>query len=195
MSRISKRLIGHASRASDKAARRTAMTDQAPATMRTVRVHTYGEPADVLRLEEVAVPRPGADRIRVRVHACGLNSADWALCRGFFPVPPPRGIGLDVSGTVDAVGDGVMGVNVGDFVFGVPDFIGYPTAGASDYAILAVWAPVPKGLGLVEAATLPMAVETAVRSLDLLGLASGTMTGFAAVQMALMRGAHVIATA
>jgi NADPH:quinone reductase-like Zn-dependent oxidoreductase len=180
------------------------MTDQAPATMRTVRVHTYGEPADVLRLEEVAVPRPGADRIRVRVYACGLNPADWALCRGFFPVPPPRGIGLDVSGTVDAVGDGVTDVNVGDLVFGVPDFMGYPTAGASDYAILAVWAPVPKGLDLVEAATLPMAVETAVRSLDLLGLASGqtilvngggTMTGFAAVQMALMRGANVIATA
>jgi NADPH:quinone reductase-like Zn-dependent oxidoreductase len=180
------------------------MADQAAATMRTLHVRVYGEPADVLHLEEVAIPSPKTDRIRVRVHACALNPADWAVCKGFFPVPPPRGIGFDVSGTVDAVGEGVTGVNVGDLVFGVPDYMGYPTAGASDFAILAAWVPVPKGLDLVEAAALPMAVETATRSLDLLGLASGqtilvngggTMTGFAAVQIALLRGAHVIATA
>ena len=180
------------------------MADQAAATMRTLHVRSYGEPADVLHLEEVAIPSPKADRIRVRVHACALNPADWAVCQGFFPVPPPRGIGFDVSGIVDAVGEGVTGVNVGDLAFGVPDYMGYPTAGASDFAILAVWVPVPRGLDLVEAAALPMAVETATRSLDLLGLASGqtilvngggTMTGFAAVQIALLRGAHVIATA
>jgi len=180
------------------------MTDKAPATMRTLQARSYGEPADVLHLEEVAIPSLKADLIRVRVHACALNPADWAVCQGFFPVPPPRGMGFDVSGTVDAVGEGVTGVNVGDLVFGVPDYLGYPTAGASDYAILAVWVSVPKGLDLVEAAALPMAVETATRGLDLLGLTSGqtilingggTMTGFAAVQMALMRGAHVIATA
>ncbi len=179
------------------------MADHA-ATMRTLRLHSYGEPADVLRVEEVAVPSPRADRIRVRVHACALNPADWAVCQGFLPVPPPRGIGFDVSGTVDAVGEGVTGVDVGDLVFGVPDYMGYPTAGASDFAILAVWVPVPTNLDLVGAAALPMAVETATRSLDLLGLASGqtilvngggTMTGFAAVQIALQRGAHVIATA
>jgi len=175
-----------------------------PATMKTLRVHSYGEPADVLRLEEVAVPSPTADRIRVRVHACALNPADWAVCQGFFSVPPPRGIGFDVSGTVDALGEGVTGVSVGDLVFGVPDYMGYPTAGASDYAILAVWVPVPKGLDLAEAAALPMVVETATRSLDLLGLTAGqtilingggTMTGFAAVQMVLMCGATVITTA
>jgi NADPH:quinone reductase-like Zn-dependent oxidoreductase len=180
------------------------MANQAAATMRTLRVRSYGEPADVLHVEEVAIPDPKAARIRVRVHACALNPADWAVCKGFFPVPPPRGVGFDVSGTVDAVGEGVVGVKVGDLVFGVPDYLGYPTAGASDFAILAVWIPVPKGLGLVEAAALPMAVETATRSLDLLGLASGqtifvngggTTTGFAAVQIALLRGAHVITAA
>lgn len=173
-------------------------------TMRTLHALSYGEPAEVLQVEDVAIPSPKADRIRVRVHACALNPADWAVCKGFLPVPPPRGIGFDVSGTVDAVGEDVTGVTIGDLVFGVPDYLGYPTAGASDFAILAVWVPVPKGLDLVEAAALPMAVETATRSLDLLGLASGqtilvngggTMTGFAAVQIALLRGAHVIATA
>ena len=80
-------------------------SESASATMRTVRFHNYGEPADVLRLEEVAIPEPGPGRIRVRVHACGLNPADWALCRGLFPGNLPRGIGLDVSGAIDAVGE------------------------------------------------------------------------------------------
>ena len=53
-----------------------------------------------------------------------------------------------MSGTVDATGEGVTGVGIGDLVFGVPDFLGYPSAGASDQAILAVWVPVPAGLEL-----------------------------------------------
>jgi NADPH:quinone reductase-like Zn-dependent oxidoreductase len=172
--------------------------------MKALRLHSYGEPADVLRLERAELPCPAAGRLRVRVHACALNPADGALCRGFFPGALPRGIGLDVSGTVDALGEGVTGVGIGDRVFGVPDFMGYPTAGAAEYAVLAVWEPVPQGLGLLEAAALPMVVETAVRSLDLLGVGpgrtilvngGGTMTGFAAVQIALARGARVIATA
>ncbi len=172
--------------------------------MKTLRFHEYGEPADVLRLDEVAVPDSHAGQIRVRVHACGLNPADWALCRGLFAGDLPRGIGLDVSGTVEAVGDGVTDVHIGQSVLGVPDFRGFPSAGLSDEAVLAVWAPVPKGLNFVDAAALPMAVETACRSLDILGVAAGhtlfvygagTMIGFAAVQMALMRGTRVIASA
>ena len=175
-----------------------------PARMRTLCFHSRGEWADVLHLEDAPVPTPRADQIRVRVHACALNPMDWVLCLGQMPGPLPGGIGLDVSGTVDAVGEGVTNVRSGELVFGVPDYMGYPTAGASEYAIMAFWAPVPDGLDLLEAASLPMVVETAVRSLDLLGLSSGqtilingggTMVGFAAVQIALMRGAHVIATA
>ncbi|WP_428395559.1 zinc-binding dehydrogenase [Lichenicoccus sp.] len=69
---------------------------------------------------------------------------------------------------------------------------------------MAVWTPVPEGLDLVDAAALPMAVETACRSLDILAVApgstpflygAGTMIGFAAVRMALMRGTRVIAAA
>lgn len=172
--------------------------------MKTLRFHEYGEPADVLRLEEVAVPDPRAGQIRVRVHACGLNPADRALCRGLFDSDLPRGVGLDVSGTVEAVGDGVTDVRIGQRVLGVPDFRGFPSAGASDEVILAIWTPVPRSLDLVDAAVLPMAVETACRSLDILAAAAGhtlfvygagTMIGFAAVQMALMRGTRVIAAA
>ena len=172
--------------------------------MKTLRFHEYGEPTEVLRLEEVAVPRPRAGQIGVRVQACGLNPADWSLCRGLFAGDLPRGVGLDVCGTVEAVGAGVTDVGIGQCVLGVPDFRGFPCAGASEQAVLAVWTPVPRGLDLVDAAALPMAVETACRSLDILAVAAGgtvfvygagTMIGFAAVQMALMRGARVIAAA
>jgi NADPH:quinone reductase-like Zn-dependent oxidoreductase len=167
-------------------------------------MHSYGQPLDVLHLEEAAIPRPKAGQVRVRVHACALNPADWAVCGGFLPVPPPRGIGFDVSGTVDALGEGVSKVRIGELVFGIPDYIGQPTAGAAEYAILKVFVPVPEGLDLTQSAALPMAVETAARSIDLLGLTAGqtilingggTMTGFAAVQIALLRGAHVIVSA
>jgi NADPH:quinone reductase-like Zn-dependent oxidoreductase len=79
-----------------------------------------------------------------------------------------------------------------------------PSAGAADYAVLDHWTAVPAGLGMTEAAALTMAVETAYRSVDWLGVAAGqtlmvngagTMIGFAAVQMGLLRGARVIAAA
>ena len=173
-------------------------------SIRTVRFHEYGEPADVLHLETTAVPAPGPGRIRVLVHACGLAPADWALCRGLFAGDLPRGIGIDVSGTVDAVGDGVTDVAAGDLVFGTADWRGAPVAGASDQAIMDHWTPVPAGLDRTQAAALPMALETAYRHLAQLELSAehtilingaGTTIGFAAVQIALIHRARVIATA
>jgi len=172
--------------------------------MRALRFHEYGEPADVLRVEEADVPAPRDGHIRVRVHACALNPADWALCRGLFAGDLPRGVGLDVAGTVDAVGEGVTNIGVGDRALGSASFSSYASAGASEFAVLERWGQAPDGLDLVKGAALPMAVETASLHLDALGPApgqtvlihaAGTMMGFAAVQMALMRGARVIATA
>lgn len=77
-------------------------------------------------------------------------------------------------------------------------------AGAADFALLNVWAKIPAALDFADAAALPMAVETAYRSLDQLGVKAGssllvsgggTTVGFAAVQVALSRGARVFATA
>lgn len=180
------------------------VAETAPVKTRTIRFHNYGEPSDVLQLEQTELSGPGANRIRVRVEACGLNPADWALCRGLFAGNLPRGIGLDVSGTVDAVGEGIKDVVIGDAVLGPVDFEGAPVAGASDFAILHHWTHRPAGLDPVQAAALPMAVETAFRHLEMLRVGvgqtilihgAGTVCGFAAVQMALMRGARVIATA
>lgn len=182
------------------------MTDSDPATamMRTVRFHEHGSPDETLRLETVPVPTPGPGRIRVAVHACGVAPADWALCEGLFAGELPRGIGIDVSGTVDAVGDGVTDVGVGDTVLGNADWRGTPTAGASDYAIMDRWTAVPTGLDLTQAAALPMAVDTAYLHLTWLGLdagktilihGAGSTIGYAAAQIALVRGMRVIATA
>lgn len=171
--------------------------------MRTLRFHEYGGPGDVLRLEEAEVPRPGPGQVRVAVRTCGLTPADWALCQGLFAGDLPRGIGLEVAGTVDALGDGVTGAQAGDEVFGPVPFTG-PTAGASEYAVLDTWFPRPAELDPAHAAALPMAVETAYRGLDALGVrdgmtvlvhGAGTTVGYAAVQMALQRGARVVATA
>jgi NADPH:quinone reductase-like Zn-dependent oxidoreductase len=90
------------------------------------------------------------------VQTCGLNPADWALCSGLFAGELPRVIGLEVSGTIDLLGDGVTGIDIGDPVFGPGPFTG-PTAGASEHAVLDTWFPRPAGLDLVDAAALPMA--------------------------------------
>jgi NADPH:quinone reductase-like Zn-dependent oxidoreductase len=173
-------------------------------TMRSLRFHAHGEPADVLSLDQIPVPTPDPGHVAVRVHACGLNPADWALCRGLPSRELPCGVGLDVSGTVVAIGEGATGVSVGDAVFGPAEFRAYPTAGAADVAILYHWNPLPDGLSHTDASALPMAVETAARYLTwsgaeagqtLLVNGAGAMVGYALVQMALLQGIRVIATA
>ncbi|HEX5406782.1 MAG TPA: alcohol dehydrogenase catalytic domain-containing protein, partial [Pseudonocardiaceae bacterium] len=140
--------------------------------MRALRFHSYGDPADVLRLEETTPPRPGPNQVRITVQACGLTPADWAICGGLHTGELPRGIGLEASGTVDSLGPGVTGVQLGDPVFG-PTMYSGPSAGAADQAVLAVWFPRPAGLGAVEAAALPMATETAARGITALGDVAG----------------------
>ena len=80
----------------------------------------------------------------------------------------------------------------------------YPSAGASDHAVLSTWTPVPKGLDLVKAAALPMAIETAHRCLAILDptpgrtplvYGAGTIISFAAVQMARLKDVRVVAAA
>lgn len=144
----------------------------------------------------------GLAHVRAKVHACGLNPADWALCSGLFAGDLPRGVGLDVAGIVDAIGEGVTGVVISDGILGVPAYQDYPSAGAADHAVLPIWTPVPGGPDLLKAAALPMAIETPQRCLNILGVTSdhtlfvygaGTMIGFAAVQIVRLRGARVVA--
>jgi NADPH:quinone reductase-like Zn-dependent oxidoreductase len=169
--------------------------------MKATQFKEYGEP-DVLELVEVDEPHAGPGEIRIAVRAVGVNSIDWKVRAGhmreMMPLPLPAGSGLDAAGLVDEIGDGVEGVAVGDAVFGT---------GANTYAehaVLADWAGKPDGLSFAEAAGYPVAVATAQRILDVVGVEAGQTVlisgaaggvGSAAVQFARARGANVIGTA
>ncbi|RDI50155.1 NADP-dependent oxidoreductase [Nocardia mexicana] len=173
--------------------------------MRALQFDRFDSP-DAIVLRDVPQPEPGPGQLRIAVRACGLTPADWHLVDGLLAdhLPPlPRGLGLEVAGTVDALGEGVDGVQLGDRVFGPATFDG-PTAGAAEYALMPAWARIPDGVTDEQAAALPMAAETAWRALDDLGVrpgelllvhGAGSTVGEAAVRFALHRGIRVIATA
>jgi NADPH:quinone reductase-like Zn-dependent oxidoreductase len=165
--------------------------------MRAVQYSEFGGP-EVLGIVELPEPHAGPSEVRVVVSACGVNPVDWKIREGYMGGDLPRGMGSEVSGVVDEVGEEVTDVTAGDQVFG-------PTSnGAADFAVLAHWAHVPATLDFAGAAALPVAVETAARSLDLLEVAAGQTllinggagaVGTVATQFAVERGARVIVTA
>src|SRR3954449_1925909 len=89
--------------------------------MKAMRFHEYGDP-DVPRYEDVDQPVPGAGQVRLRVAGSAFNPVDDGIRGGYlqgpFPVTRPHTPGSEVSGTVDALGDGVTNVAVGDAVVG-----------------------------------------------------------------------------
>ncbi|MNJ14860.1 Quinone oxidoreductase 1 [compost metagenome] len=80
-----------------------------------IRFYETGGP-DVLRYEEVAVGEPGPGQVRLRHAAVGLNYADTYFRNGTYPIPMPNGLGVEGAGVVEAVGEGVSNVAVGDRV-------------------------------------------------------------------------------
>lgn len=82
---------------------------------KAVRFHTTGGP-EVLSVEEVEVGTPGRGEVRIRHAAVGCNFADTYFRSGYYPVQPPSGIGVEGAGTIEAVGEGVSHVAVGDRV-------------------------------------------------------------------------------
>jgi NADPH2:quinone reductase len=82
---------------------------------KAVRLHQTGGP-EVLKLEDVEVGEPGPGQVRLRHVAVGLNYADTYFRNGTYPMPLPAGMGVEASGVVQAVGDGVTHLAVGDRV-------------------------------------------------------------------------------
>jgi NADPH:quinone reductase-like Zn-dependent oxidoreductase len=167
--------------------------------MKAIQYSRFGGP-EVLEVVELPDPHPGPGQIRVAVRAAAVNPVDWKMRSGAMGGDLPQTTGREVAGVVDELGDGVTDVSTGDRVFGFAAGGG----GAAELALLADYSPIPSSLGFAEAAGLPVAVETAVRTLDLLGVDDGTTllingaagaVGSAAVQLARARGARVIGTA
>jgi NADPH:quinone reductase-like Zn-dependent oxidoreductase len=176
--------------------------------MKAVRFHEYGDP-DVLRYEDVEQPVPGAGQVRLRVAGSAFNPVDDGIRGGYlqgpFPVTLPHTPGIEVSGTVDALGDGVTNVVVGDNVIGFLSMVADGAAAEYVIAPAEILAPAPTSIPLPDAAALPMVGLTAWQALfDDAGLtagqrvlingAGGAVGGYA-VQLAKRAGAHVIATA
>jgi NADPH:quinone reductase-like Zn-dependent oxidoreductase len=165
----------------------------------------YGS-ADVLRYEDVEMPIAGTGQVLLRVGAASAFIGDWHLMTGTpyairlasgLGHPKQRVRGQDVAGTVEALGDGVTGLSVGDEVFGVGlgTFAEYATARVDRIA------PKPSNLGFEEAATVPTTGCTALQGIRdvgrvkagdrvlVIGAAGGV--GSFAVQIAKSLGAHV----
>jgi NADPH:quinone reductase-like Zn-dependent oxidoreductase len=168
--------------------------------MRALQYVTYGGP-EVLTWAEAPDPHAGAGMVRIAVRAASVNPLDWKVLSGAMsggqPMVGTGYLGYDAAGVVDEVGEGVTGVSVGDEVFGR----GRNTQ--ADYAVLDSWAHKPPPIDWAVAAAAGVAGETSERGLRLLGVQAGDTifidggaggVGAVAVQMALARGARVIAS-
>jgi NADPH:quinone reductase-like Zn-dependent oxidoreductase len=164
--------------------------------MRAVRIHGYGGP-EVVHLDEVPMPKPGAGQVRVKVRAASVNPIDWKMRRGLlasiFPLTFPRTLGRDCAGEVE-----------GQLIAGVADPRGEGTH--AQYAVLpqAMTAPVPVGVDAAEAASLCVAglsawiplVEVAKVQKGMKVLIHGGAGGVGslAIQIARELGASVVTT-
>ncbi len=176
--------------------------------MKAVRFHEYGDP-DVLRYEDVEVPVPGPEEVRIHVAATAFNPVDAGIRGGYlqepFPVALPHVPGIDVAGTVDAVGANVTIRRVGDRVIGFLPMVADGSAAEYVLAPAEILAEAPASIPLADAAALPSVGLTAWQSLFehgdvragqrlLINGAGGAVGGYA-VQLAKRAEAHVIATA
>ncbi len=174
-----------------------------PAEMLAVTQAVDDPSPDALTLAVRPCPRPNVGQVLIAVAAAGVNRPDVLQRQGTYPPPPGASdiLGLEVAGTIAAVGDGVTRWRVGDRVAALVSGGGYA---AYTVAPAGSVLPVPDGLSMIEAAALPEVVMTVWanvfergelrpgETLLLHGANSGI--GVMAVQMARAHGARVIAT-
>jgi len=176
--------------------------------MKAVRYYAYGEP-QVMRYEDAEQPRPAAGQVLIQVAATSFNAVDVGIRAGslqqVFPVRFPHTPGIDVAGTVAALGAEVTGVSIGDAVIGFLPMNEDGAAAEFVVAPAAVLTAAPRRVPLTVAAALPAVALTAWQALFehanlqpgqrvLINGAGGGVGGFA-VQFAKGAGAFVIATA
>ena len=173
-----------------------------PASMKAVAISAPGGP-EVLQPAERPVPQPGAGEVLIKVAAAGVNGPDLMQRKGLYPPPPGASDlpGLEVSGEIVAAGNAVKRWRAGDKVTALTNGGGYAEYCAADGQHCL---PIPKGLELVDAASLPEtfftvwsnvfmgAALSAGQTLLVHGGAGGI--GTTAIQLGKAFGAKVIAT-
>jgi NADPH:quinone reductase-like Zn-dependent oxidoreductase len=169
--------------------------------MKALRSHAVGGP-ETLTLDEIDTPVPGAGEVLVAVKACAINFPDTLIIRDMYQFKPPRPFapGGEISGVIEAVGEGVEGFKLGDKVLG-----GMGNGGLAEKVIVPAGRlfPVPEGVPFEKAASLLMTYGTTIHGLKdrghikegdtvlVLGAAGGV--GLSAVELAKAFGARVIA--
>ena len=171
--------------------------------MRQIWITKAGAP-EVLEVKEAADPEAEAGQVRIRVRASGINFADLSARQGMYPDAPkiPCVVGYEVSGTIDQIGAGASGFQLGDRVFGMPRFGGY-----SDVVTLPAGQVfhMPAKMSFEEAAALPVTYLTAHHMMlftgnlrpgmkILLHSAAGGV-GLAAIQLARAQKCEIFGTA
>jgi NADPH2:quinone reductase len=174
--------------------------------MNAWRVFEHGAPADVLTLAEVPIPEPGPGMLSIRGRAAALNIPDDRLCRGIYQLKPelPFTPGMEISGIVEAVGADVDPALIGRHVVAVA---GPPFGSLAEVAVARATGiyDVPADLTDADAAAMLIPFTTGHLALyrrgrlqpgeTLLVHAGAGGVGSAAIQMGVMAGARVIATA
>jgi len=168
--------------------------------MRALQFTAYGGP-EVLEWADAPAPHAGPGQVRITVRAASVNPIDWKTFAGALsggqPMVGTGYLGYDAAGVVDEVGEGITGVSVGD------DVLGRGQNTQAEYAVLDSWAAKPSSIDWAVAAAAGVAGETAERVLRLLDVKPGDTlfvdggaggVGATAVQMAVARGAKVIAS-
>jgi len=159
---------------------------------------------ETLQLQDIATPEPGPGEVRIRVRACGVNYPDTLIIEDKYQFRPERPFspGGEVSGEIDALGEGVEGLAVGDRVIGMISW-----GGMAEYVITRAvkCAPMPDDMPWDEAAAFVFTYGTSYHALKqraalgagqtllVLGAAGGV--GLAAVELGHAMGARVIAAA
>jgi NADPH:quinone reductase-like Zn-dependent oxidoreductase len=173
--------------------------------MRAVRFSEYGDPEQVLRVEEVEDPQPGPGEVVISVKAAGVNPIDWKVVHGMVaggkPLEAPRGLGVEGAGIVERVGEGVDDLAAG------AEVLGSTSSGAfAERAVCPVARVIrrPPGTPWEVAGSVTVVVGTAYKCLELIGLRPGETllllgasggVGLNALQLAVARGVRVIGAA
>lgn len=169
--------------------------------MRAMQVTQYDHP---LELRDLPMPTPSADEVLVKVHTCGLNFGDILLIKGTYQEKPPLPftLGMELCGTIEAVGADVIDLKVGQKIGAYSGF-----GGLSEYTTLKadICVPLPKEMNTVDAAAFLIAYGTSHVGLDykahlkkgerLLVLGASGGVGLTAVELGKLMGAEVIACA